>query len=312
MTPLRIGFAGTPEFAATIYKNLLSSGFTIDRVFTQPPRRSGRGKKVKSSPVHEHALIAQAEVFTPTRLKDAEQQFDDLDVLVVAAYGLILPKTVLAAPTHGCINVHASLLPRWRGASPIEHAILHGDSRTGISIMKIEARLDSGPIYSQRLLELNGNETLDSLTHELSQMGAIELTNVLEKLQKHELPDPVPQDEAQATFAPRLVSSDAKIDWSNSATDIERRIRAFIGRGGAYTLVNNTRLQVQQARVVRGTLPTGVLHSRDGEWLIGCGEACLALDIVQLNRGSGKSMNVNAAANGYRDVFRDGTVFESP
>lgn len=284
----------------------------VDRVFTQPPRRAGRGKKLKPSPVQLRASADNVDVVTPTHLKDSVHLFDDLDVLVVAAYGLILPKAVLATPTHGCINVHASLLPRWRGASPIEHTILHGDTNTGVTIMKVAVGVDSGPVYSRQSLELNGRETLESLSLDLAEMGAVALIRVLEKLQARELPVPVPQDETQATYAPRLDPRDAMIDWSASASHIERRVRAFNGRGGAYAFIDKTRLLIRQARVAPNTLPAGELRSIDGAWLVGCGEGCLALDVVQLTRGSGKPMSAQAAANGHRDVFQDGVKFDTP
>ena len=311
MIELRIGFAGTPQFAASIYKDLRSAGLEIKRIFTRPPGPAGRGRKVQRTPVHELAETDGVELFTPTSLKGASIYFEDLDILVVAAYGLLLPKTVLAAPVYGCVNVHASLLPRWRGASPVEHTILHGDQTTGVSLMQMDAGLDTGPLYVQRTLSLQGDETLESLTLKLAEIGGAELVNLILQLSTRALPDATPQRADGVTYAPRLDSHDARIDWNNSATQIERRVRAFAGRGGAYTVLGTTRMRILQAHVTQANAPQGELQRFEKEWIIGCGEECLGLDIVQLNRGKGKPMRVLDAANGYRDIFQTGICLES-
>lgn len=309
---MRIGFAGTPQFAVTIYRRMLQGGIHVDKVLTQPPRRAGRGKRLTRSPVHDAAVRDGVEVLTPESLKGMEQTFQGFDVWIVSAYGLLLPRRVLAAPVHGCINVHASLLPRWRGASPIEHAILAGDRSTGVSIMQMEAGLDTGPVHLTRELALHGDETLESLTAVLAELGGEALLAVLHDLSNGQLPSPIPQDQTFATYAPRLETADAKIHWDRPAVELERRIRAFHGRGGAFATAGNLRLRLLRAQSSDYTVPVGELRHNHGEWYVGCGEGSLKLRMVQLNRGSGRPLELQAAANGFPDIFRDGFRFDCP
>ena len=307
---MRIGFAGTPEFAATIFKYIHKHTSEVVRVFTQPPRPAGRGRKLKPSSVQRLAEASNIEVHVPSRLTEMAAAFTDLDVLVVAAYGLLLPRSVLSAPRHGCINVHASLLPRWRGASPIEHAILHGDTTTGVSIMQMDAGMDTGPVYSQATLPLSGTETLSSLTSRLADLGSAEIVNVLNQLSDGTPPEPQPQNNEAVVYAPRVTPSDALIHWHKSALQVERQVRAFNGRGGAFTTVGTTRLRILQAHVTNGDILPGTLSATQDGWDIGCGEGCLRLGEVQLNRGKGTPMRINDAANGYPDLFLNGLRFD--
>ena len=198
---MQIGFAGSPEFAVTVLDAMLRAGRIPKVVISQPPRASGRNRAEKRTPVHEVASQCGINVATPQRLKNQEHLLDDLDLLVVAAYGLILPTSILETPRLGCINVHASLLPRWRGASPIEHAILHGDRETGVSIMRIAPKLDAGPVYRTDKISLNGSETTESLTQSLATLGGNALNLVLEEFEQGTVSEPTAQDPSLVTYA---------------------------------------------------------------------------------------------------------------
>lgn len=313
---MNIGFAGTPVFAATILDALLTSKHNVALVLTQPGRPAGRGRRVRPGPVETLSLQNDLDVRAPTDLRGVESTLEPLDVLVVAAYGLLLPKPILAAPRLGCINVHASLLPRWRGASPIEHAILHGDDETGVSIMRITSRLDAGPVYRKTTLQLTSESTTSSVTQELAQLGGIEIVNVLDGAEIDALDEPQPQLEAQATYAPRLNNAAAQINWRDSAVKIERHVRAFHGRGMAFTTLQlperNVRIRVLNAKVVEGDGAPGTVIAANPQPVIGCGQYALALQTVQLNIGKGRVMAGTDAVNGFADLWRIGTRFESP
>ena len=307
----RLAFAGAPAFAATILERLLVSEHRVRLVYTQPPRPTGRGRKVAKSVVHSLAEEAGIEVRTPSRLGCEEPALVGFDWLVVAAYGLLLPQSILAAPRHGCLNVHASLLPRWRGAAPVERAIMAGDAETGVSIMRIEARLDAGAVYRRRRLPLDADAVGADVTHELAVLGAETLLEVLA-----ELPGlaPTPQDDAQATYARKLTAADSAIDWRSSAVAIDRQVRALSGRAAAFTkAADGIRMRVLKAHA--STLVTdaapGTLRRTGNEWRVACGEGTLALDTIQLNRGKGKAMPIRSAANGFPTVFFDGARFGS-
>lgn len=313
---MNIGFAGTPVFAATILDALLASEHDVALVLTQPGRPAGRGRRVRPGPVETLGLQSGLDVRAPTDLRGVEAMLEPLDVLVVAAYGLLLPNPILTAPRFGCINVHASLLPRWRGASPIEHAILHGDEETGVSIMRITSRLDAGPVYQQASLQLSASSTTTSLTEELAQLGSVEIVKVLDGAEINALDEPRPQIEAQATYAPRLNNEAAQINWRDSADKIERHIRAFHGRGMAFTTLQqperNVRIRVLKAKIVEGDGAPGTIIAADPEPVIGCGQNALALQTVQLSIGKGRVMAGTDAVNGFADLWRSGMCFENP
>ena len=313
---MNIGFAGTPVFAATILDALLASEHNVALVLTQPGRPAGRGRRVRPGPVEALSIHNSLDVHAPTDLRGAESMLEPLDVLVVAAYGLLLPKRILTAPRLGCINVHASLLPRWRGASPIEHAILHGDDETGVSIMRIMSRLDAGPVYRQSTLELTSESTTSSVTQELAQLGGIEIVNVLDAAEIDALDEPRPQIEAEATYAPRLNNEAAQINWRDGAVKIERHIRAFHGRGMAFTTLQqperNVRIRVLKAKIVEGDGAPGTIIAANPEPVIGCGQNALALQTVQLSIGKGRVMAGTDAVNGFADLWRTGTRLENP
>ena len=315
---MNLGFAGTPGFAVRLLQALIDSEHAIGAVFTQPDRRAGRGRKLVPSPVRTLAEANGLTVHTPFHIADALACLKGLDVLVVAAYGLLLPQSALEAPRRGCINVHASLLPRWRGAAPVERAIMAGDTSTGVSIMQMDAGLDTGPVLMSRSIAIKETDTGMSLTASLAGLGADAL---LESLARLDALTPVAQDDALATFAPKLVATDAAIDWRNPAEHIARQIRALAYRRTAYTAMGTDRLRVLEARAVL-THDTGVgsdvfhdpgtvLRTGDGV-SVTCGEGALLLETVQLSRGSGRPMSVLDAANGYPNTFAAGARFDVP
>ncbi|MBP9729625.1 MAG: methionyl-tRNA formyltransferase [Gammaproteobacteria bacterium] len=226
----RIVFAGTPHFASVCLEALLHAKHTIVGVYTQADKPSGRGRAIQYSPVKTLGLAHEIPVYQPTRLKDPIEQ-DQLrslkpDLMVVAAYGLLLPKTVLDIPTHGCMNVHASLLPRFRGASPIQAALLAGDTETGISMMRMDEGLDSGDVILRETCTIDPRDTTASLQDRLAQLGAKALLKSLAQI-KHKTALYTPQDLSKVCFAPKLCKTDAAIDWTESAAVLDRKIRAF-------------------------------------------------------------------------------------
>ena len=261
-----------------------------------------------------HALAENAgiEVRTPTKLTGQESTLARFDWLVVAAYGLLLPQSILDAPKHHCLNVHASLLPRWRGAAPVERAIMAGDTATGVSIMRVEAKLDAGPVYRQQRLPLGNSALGATATADLAALGADTLLTVLD-----ELPDlsPKPQDDTLATYAHKLTAAESLIDWHADAVAIDRQVRALSGRAAAFTTgPDGVRLRILEANptATKEPLPPGTLH-RDAEgWRIACGQGALRLSTVQLNRGKGTPMPIQSAANGYSRVVFDGALFGAP
>ena len=313
---MRLGFAGTPQFAVTILRALIGSDHEIVRAFTQPSRQAGRGGKLKHSPVYDICVQHDIDVLTLTKLKTEVSRFRDLDALVVAAYGKILPQSVLDAPKYSCINVHASLLPRWRGAAPIEYAILAGDQQTGVSIMHMTRGLDSGPVYSQASVALGTKSTLDSLTNDLADLGGAEVVRFLDKLANGHAPAPVAQDESMVTLAPKLSNEAERVNWRKTATEIERQVRAFLGRGAAFTQMScldpSLRFAIHEAEVTAGKEEPGRLIRLNKKQLaVGCGADLLLLKQIRVNRGKGKVLMIQDAMNGYPDLFRTGRHFDA-
>lgn len=325
LSELRVGFAGTPEFAATILAALLASAAQVAVVYSQPDRPAGRGRKLTPSPVKRLAVEHQLAIEQPARLRGAEAQQTlaryELDLLIVAAYGLILPQAILDTPTLGCLNVHASLLPRWRGAAPIERAIMAGDSRTGVCIMRMEAGLDTGPVYAGASVDIPAGTTGQELHETLAVTGGQALLGVLSAF------DPaacVAQDDATATYADKLTPADAQIDWSKDAQQIAQQINALNNRlparteiDGETVLMLRAEAQLAEATTLENythTLgstaleaPPGTLVARNKRTLaIACGNGWLQLKEVQLQRGKGRVMPMAAALNGYADLFSIG------
>ena len=276
---MRLAFMGTPEFAVPTLDALIEAGHEVTAVYTQPARPAGRGKALSPSPVQRRAEQAGLSVRTPASLRDpAEQQAFaalELEAAVVAAYGLILPEPVLKAPVRGCLNVHASLLPRWRGAAPIQRAILAGDRRTGVTIMQMEKGLDTGPMLASAATEID-RKTAGDLTAELAGMGAALMAEVLEHLDRV---GPVPQREAGATYAPKIEKHEARLDFTRPAEAVERQIRAFNPSPGAFFEYQGERIRLLAAELSDlGGVPGTVL---DHGLAIACGEGSIVPTLVQ-------------------------------
>jgi methionyl-tRNA formyltransferase len=256
---VRIIFMGTPEFAVPTLAALHDAAHEIVAVYTQPPRPAGRGKKPQPSPVQREAEIRHLEVFSPVSLKSREEQEKfaafEADLAVVAAYGLILPQAIVDAPRRGCLNVHASLLPRWRGAAPVQRAILAGDPQTGITLMQMEAGLDTGPMLATARVQV-ADKTAGELTAELAEIGAQLMVGTLTEL---EMLRALPQDDAAATYAKKIDKAESRIDWTQSAEQIERQVRAFAPSPGAWFELEGERYRVLKAEVVEGAGDAGTV-----------------------------------------------------
>ncbi len=276
---MRIIFMGTPDFAVPTLRALHEAGHTIIAAYTQPPRRAGRGKKLQPSAVQQEAEILGIEVRCPTSLKSAEAQAEfaalEPDIAIVAAYGMILPQAVLDIPAHGCLNVHASILPRWRGAAPIHRAIMAGDPVTGVTIMQMEAGLDTGPMLAMVRTPIE-DKTTGELTEELAELGAQLMVGTLRDLAVHTA---VEQDDEDATHAPKIDKAEARIDWSEPAEVIERKIRALAPFPGAWFEMDGNRVKVLKAEVAEGSGQTGV--TLDDALTIACGTDALSLLLIQ-------------------------------
>jgi len=294
----RVIFAGTPEFALASLSALVESGITPCAVLTQPDRPAGRGKRLTESPVKRYAAARGIPVLQPITLRD-QRAADEVaafepDVLIVAAYGLILPQNVLDIPLAGCLNVHASLLPRWRGAAPIQAAILAGDEKTGISLMEMTAGLDCGPVYATSELQIGEQETAGELHDRLALLGGELLVTHLEDILSGRL-KASEQDEAQASYAGKITKQDAELDWSRSAASLLRCVRAYNPVPGAYFFVRQQsahqpdereplRIKCWRATVVRKSdgQPGTVLQCDRDRFVVACAEDALAIEELQL------------------------------
>ncbi|WP_408586541.1 methionyl-tRNA formyltransferase [Novosphingobium sp.] len=276
---MRIVFMGTPDFAVPTLEALVAAGHEIVASYSQPPRPAGRGKKLQASPVQLAAEAHGIEVRYPVSLKGAEEQAAlaalDADVAVVAAYGLILPQAVLDAPKLGCLNVHGSLLPRWRGAAPVQRAILAGDAMTGVTIMQMERGLDTGPMLATVETPVDGKSAGD-LTAELAGKGAALMVEVLADLGAY---PPVVQPEAGVTYAHKIDKAESRLDFARPALDVERQVRAFAPAPGAFFELEGERYRVMAADVAAGEGAPGTVL--DEELTIACGEGALRPTLVQ-------------------------------
>ena len=299
---MRIVFMGTPQAAVPTLRQCVADGHEVVAVWTQPDRPSGRGHKLNHSPVKEFALSHGLEVFQPTRIKtdEAKQLFasHDADLAVVVAYGRILPDEFLRAPRRGCINVHFSLLPLYRGAAPANWAIVNGETETGVTTMFIEPTLDTGPILLQRKTAIGETETAPELMQRLAEIGASLLGETLAGLDDL---TPRPQHDRDATFAPILRKEDGLIDWSQSAFEIERRVRGFQPWPNAYTSFNSKGLTIWRAQPVSSSVPTGlagelvVAHGDD--LLVRCGDQT-ALRLLEVQPEARKRLSIRDFING--------------
>lgn len=276
---MRVVFMGTPDFSLPALAALIEAGHEIVCVYSQPPRPAGRGHREQPSPVQAFAQSVGLNVRHPATLKDADAQagFASLkaDVAVVAAYGLLLPKAVLEAPRLGCINIHASLLPRWRGAAPIQRAILAGDTETGITIMQMDEGLDTGPMLATEAVPITGDTTASDLHDALARIGGRLIVDVL----SGELPTPMPQREDGVTYASKLDRTEGRIDWAGSAADLDRRVRALNPWPGVWCERDGERLRVLAATYVPGSGAPGTVVAEP--LTVACGDGALRIDQVQ-------------------------------
>jgi methionyl-tRNA formyltransferase len=290
---MRIVFMGSPEFAVPSLNALVEAGHEVIGVYSQPPRPAGRGKDERKTAVHERAEALGIEVRTPRTLRDEEEQAQfrglDADLAVVAAYGLILPKPILEAPKAGCINVHASLLPRWRGAAPIQRAILAGDEVTGATIMRMEEGLDTGPMLLKRELDIRGKNA-GQVTEELAKLGAEALIDWLHN------PTPAqPQPEDGVTYAPKVDKAEARIEWSKSAGEIERAVRAFNPMPGAWFEANGERIKLLAGDIVGGSGRPGEVLDDGLTIATGAG----AIRLLRVQRAGRGAMSAGELVRGF-------------
>ncbi|WP_295008340.1 methionyl-tRNA formyltransferase [uncultured Dechloromonas sp.] len=295
---MKLIFAGTPEFAAQALSAIIAAGHDVALVLTQPDRPAGRGMSLQPSAVKKVALEHGIEVFQPLSLKDAEAQARvaavGAEVMVVAAYGLILPLAVLDMPRFGCINIHASLLPRWRGAAPIQRALLAGDAETGVCIMQMEAGLDTGPVLLRGAFPIEAADTTATLHDRLAGLGASLCVEALGALPLPAVPQPV----EGVTYAHKIEKAEALIDWNRPAAELDRHIRAFNPFPGAQALFAGQTVKLWQARPVAGSGPAGsVLAVDKREVVVACGEGALA--VSEWQKAGGKRLPVQQFLAGH-------------
>lgn len=326
-SPLRIAFAGSPAFAATILGVLHASRYGPCAVFTQPDRPTGRGRKLTPNPVKKLAASLDLPVHQPPSLRDAEArgllaQYE-LDILVVAAYGLILPAAVLQLPRFGCLNVHASSLPRWRGAAPIERAVMAGDRDTGVCIMQMEEGLDTGPVYRHKAVPISRPTDTLQLEQTLASKGSELLIEVLDDFAATatsgtKLPQAAAQIDSTATYAHKLTAADRAIDWSKSASSIADQINALGARMATRCLIGNCGIQLLAARAIeqqqaQTTAPPGsIVEASKRALLVQCATGLLQVDRLRIEKGKGTALDAKAAVNGFRDVLQPGAHLVEP
>ena len=307
---MRIVFAGTPEFAAQHLQALLAAGREIVAVYTQPDRPAGRGQKLMPSPVKQLALQHGIAVYQPQTLRDPAAQAElaalTPDLMVVVAYGLILPQVVLDTPRLGCINSHASLLPRWRGAAPIQRAIEAGDASSGVTVMQMEAGLDTGPMLLKVTTTITAEDTGGSLHDRLATLGSQAVVEAVTKLAAGELRGEV-QDDSLATYAHKLNKDEARLDWSRPAVELERLVRAFNPWPICHSTLNGEALKIHAAQLGEGQgAPGSVLAADKSGLTVACGEGALRLTRLQLP--GGKPLSFADLYNSRREQFAPGLV----
>lgn len=292
---MRIVFMGTPDFSVSVLEALHGAGHEIVAVYSQPPRRAGRGKKARPSAVQKCAEGLGLPVFTPLNFKDESDReafaAHKADIAVVVAYGLILPQAVLDMPAKGCLNIHASLLPRWRGAAPIQRAIMAGDEKTGVCIMQMEAWLDTGPVIKCRETEISATDTASSLHDRLAEMGSGLIVEVLAADKFNAKPQP---DEGMS-YASKIDKSEAKIDWSQPAKAIDRQIRGLSPFPGAWCEMNGERVKLLGSIVADGAGLAG--EALDTEYTIACGQG--AVQLTKLQRAGKGPMDAESFSRGF-------------
>ncbi len=300
---MKVIFMGTPSFSCPTLEKLISDAeFEIVGVYTKEPQISGRGQKLTNSPIHDLALKNNLRVFTPKSLRDnsVQKEFANLgaDVAVVVAYGLLLPQEILDAPKFGCFNIHPSLLPRWRGASPIQRPIMEGDKKTGITIIKMDKGLDSGDMICQESFDLSGSETYATLSKKFSDMGAEILVKTLKELGKGNISF-TKQDDSLTTYAKKIEKSECEIDWKKSAVEIERNIRGLNGSLGAYFMHNGEKIKIFSAEILDFDSSENLAGKiLDNKLSIQCGKGVIRPLILQ--RQGKKPMELSEFLLGFR------------
>jgi methionyl-tRNA formyltransferase len=291
---MKVIFMGSPDFSVPVLDALVEAGHEIACVYCQPPRPAGRGKKERPTPVQARAEELGLPVRHPVNFKDPADvaAFEALqaEIAVVVAYGLLLPQSILDAPEHGCLNIHASLLPRWRGAAPIHRAILEGDDKTGVCIMQMEAGLDTGPVLLRQETDITAEDTTALLHDRLSEMGADAITVALDSLEQLV---PEPQPDAGVTYAKKIDKAEAKIDWTRPAAEIDRQIRGLSPFPGAWAMLNGERIKFHMSRVTEGDAAPGEVI---GAFTIACGEG--AVEILTAQREGKRAMPVTEILKG--------------
>ncbi len=302
---MKIIFMGTPDFSVLALDALIEAGHEIICVYSQPPRPAGRGKADRKTPVHQRAEALGLPVRTPLNFKE-RTQVDELanlsaDIAVVVAYGLLLPQAVLDAPLKGCLNIHASLLPRWRGAAPIQRAIMAGDEKTGVCIMQMEAGLDTGPVLLERQTEISSDDTYASLHDRLGQIGSEAIVEALDKL---EMLTPQVQPNEGATYAKKIEKAEARIDWTKTALEIDRHIRGLSPFPGAWSELDGQRIKFLMSKVVEGDGASG--QTLDDALTIATGQGAVKID--RLQRAGKSASDASELLRGYPipkgNVFR--------
>ncbi|WP_373332174.1 methionyl-tRNA formyltransferase [Thiopseudomonas alkaliphila] len=313
---LRIVFAGTPEFAASHLQAILQQGIhEVIGVYSQPDRPAGRGQKLVASPVKQLALAHNIPVFQPLTLRDAAAQAElaelKPDLMVVVAYGLILPQAVLDMPRLGCINSHASLLPRWRGAAPIQRAIEAGDDVTGVTVMQMEAGLDTGPMLHKVSTAITAQDTGGSLHDRLAELGSVAVLEVLQQLAEGTM-QAEKQDDSLANYAHKLSKAEAKLNWQQSATELDQQIRAFNPWPVSHSQLNGQVIKVHAAEPVlennTAAAPGTILAAEREGLVVACGEGALRLTRIQLPNA--RAMSVTDVLNSKQELFPVGAVFD--
>ena len=313
---MKIVFAGTPQFAAEHLKLLIDSQHKIKCILTQPDRGSGRGKKVKPSPVKEIGLDNGIEVLQPTSLRDEStiRSLESMkpDLMLVVAYGLLIPKEVLDIAEKGCVNVHASILPRWRGAAPMEYSIYSGDNESGISYMRMNEGLDEGPILEIHKCKIEEEDDLGTLESKFVELSKKNLLNFLRKFEKGELKE-TPQENSKATFAPKINSVFQQIDWQCRSEEISQKIRSLNPKYGAFTFLGNRRVKIYKSSPIENTSnlsPGKIDISQDGKLLVGCNQdTSIKIDEVQME---GKSVvKSEEFVRGYLSLIKQEGKFSS-
>ena len=293
---MKIIFAGTPDFSVPTLQALIASEHEVCAVYTQPDRPAGRGRKIQFSPVKQCALASQIPIEQPINFKSPESlealSHYRADLMIVVAYGIILPEKVLNTPRFGCINIHASLLPRWRGAAPIQRAILAGDKETGVTLMQMDKGLDTGDMLSKVNCPIATDDTSSSLHDKLATLGADALLDLLPHVTKGEL-SPKAQADAEATYAHKLTKQEALIDWQQAAASVQRAIQGYNPWPVAHTLINNKPLRIWQARATSepATIPAGQIKTDKNRLLVACND--FFLDITELQPANKRRMSAS-------------------